>query len=117
MILNDTQIKMLLDKFVASEESQTWIQQRWEDHQRWKEWINPINLETLSDAELKNKFLEYFNEGAGRHPFNAIYRDRIIRDIQKFRETMIFFLNESIPIEKRLNKVLNNGIYHIGSCP
>ncbi|MGC8620234.1 MAG: hypothetical protein ACP5LA_07040, partial [Thermoplasmata archaeon] len=114
MNLSDEQIKLLLNKFVASEEAKTWIQQRWEDHKRWKEWIDINKLNNLSDDELKNRFLEYFNEGAGRHPFNHIYRDRIVRDINKFRETMKFLLDESIPVKERLNEILNkNGAYHI----
>lgn len=114
MKLTDEQIKLLLDKFVASEEAQTWIKQRGEDHKRWKEWIDPDKLNILSDDELKNKFLEYFNEGAGRHHFNAVYRDRIVRDIKKFREAMKFLLDESIPLKERLNEVSNmNGKYHI----
>ena len=114
MKLTDEQIKLLLDKFVASEEAQTWIKQRWEDHKRWKEWINAEKLNTLPDDELKNKFLEYFNEGAGRHRFNAIYRDRIVRDIKKFREAMKFLLDESIPVNKRLNEILDrDGKFHI----
>lgn len=32
MKLSDEQIKLLLDKFVASEEARAWIEQRWEDH-------------------------------------------------------------------------------------
>ncbi|MCJ7445955.1 MAG: PDDEXK nuclease domain-containing protein [Methanotrichaceae archaeon] len=112
--MNDEQIKLLLDKFVVSEEARTWKEQRWEDHKRWKEWIDPYKLETLPDDELKNKFLEYFNEGAGRHPFNAIYRDRIVRDIKKFREVIKFLLDESIPVREKLNKILyKDGIYHI----
>lgn len=107
MKLSDGQIKLLLDKFIASEEAQTWIKKRWEDHKRWKEWINPNKLDTLSDDKLKNWFLEYFNKGAGRHPFNAVYRDRIVRDIKKFREVMKFLLNESIPVKKRLNEILS----------
>lgn len=114
MKLSDEQIKLLLDKFVASEEAQAWIKQRWEDHKRWKEWIDPDKLNTLSDDELKNRFLEYFNKGAGRHPFNAVYRDRIVRDIKKFREVMKFLLDESIPVKKRLNEILNrDGRFHI----
>ena len=107
MKLNDEQIKLLLDKLVASEEAQAWVKQRWEDHKRWKEWIDPDKLDTLSDDELKSRFLEYFNEGAGRHPFNAVYRDRIVRDIKKFREVMKFLLDESIPIKRRLNEILS----------
>lgn len=114
MKLTDEQIKLLLDKFIVSEEARTWREQRWEDHKRWKEWIDPNKLETLSDDELSNRFLEYFNEGAGRHPFNAIYRARIIRDINKFRYVIKFLLNESASVKERLNKILEkDGTYHI----
>lgn len=106
MGLSDEQIKVLLDKFVASEEAQAWREQRWKDHERWKEWIDLDKLNTLSNDELKNRFLEYFNEGAGRHPFNAVYRDRIVRDIDKFREAMRFLLDETVPVEERLNEIL-----------
>lgn len=114
MKLSSEQIKALLDRFVGSEDAQTWIKQRWEDHSRWKEWIDPIKLDKLSDDELKDKFLGYFNEGAGRHPFNAVYRDRIIRDIRQFRDTAKFLINESIPLQRRLNEALDrDGKYHI----
>jgi hypothetical protein len=115
MKLTDEQIKSLLDKFVVSEEARTWREQRREDHKRWKEWIDPNKLDTLSDDELKNKFLEYFNGGAGRHPFNAINRASIIKDIKKFREVMKFQFDESVSVEERLNKILGkDGTYHIG---
>ena len=114
MKLTDDQIKILIDKFVSSEDAKVWIKQRQDDSKRWKGWIDPDKVGTLSDDELKNKFLEYFNEGAGRHPFNAVYRDRIVRDITKFKETINFLIDESIPVKKRLNKVLNaDGRYHI----
>lgn len=110
----DDQIKILIDKFVSSEDADVWIKQRQDDNKRWKEWIEPDKIGTLSDDKLKNKFLEYFNEGAGRHPFNAVYRDRIVRDITKFKETTNFLIDESIPVKERLNKVLNDsGRYHI----
>jgi hypothetical protein len=115
MKLTDEQIKSLLYKFVVSEEARIWREQRWEDHKRWKEWIDPNKLDTLSDDELKNKFLEYFNGGAGRHPFNAINRASIIKDIKKFREVMKFLFDESVSVEERLNEILEkDGTYHIG---
>lgn len=113
MNLTNEQIKLLLDKFVVSEEAKTWREQRWEDHKRWKEWIDPNKLEALSDDELKNRFLQYFNEGAGRHPFNAINRDKIINHI-KFRKVMKFLLDESVPVNERMDKILEkDGTYHI----
>jgi len=40
MKLSDEQIKILLDKFVISEYSKSWREQRLNDHKRWKEWID-----------------------------------------------------------------------------
>jgi len=114
MKLKDEQIKLLLNKFVVSEDASTWRKQRIEDHKRWKKWIDPNKLDSLSDDELKNGFLEYFNEGAGRHSFNAIYRNRIIKDVKKFRNTMKFLLDGSVAVKERLDKILDkNGIQHI----
>lgn len=114
MKLSDEQITALLDRFVASQDAETWRAQRRKDRDHWAEWINPDALKSLSDDQLKERFLEYFNNGAGRHPFNAIYRDRIIRDISKFRRTIQYLLDEAIPVEDRLNQILNgSGTYHI----
>lgn len=114
MNLTDDQIEFLLEKFVVSDEAKNWREQRWEDHKRWINWIDPKKLENISDEELRTKFLEYFNEGAGRHPFNAIYRDRIIRNIEKFRDVMRLLLDESVTVKDRLNRILEkDGINHI----
>ena len=112
MKLTNDQIKILIDKFVSSEDAEAWIKQRRGDNKRWKEWVDPAKIGMLSDDELKNKFLEYFNEGAGRHPFNAIYRDRIVRDISKFKETVNFLIDESVHVERRLNEILNDNGRH-----
>lgn len=112
MKLSNEQMKILIDKFVISDKAKSWREQRFNDHQRWKEWIDPNKIDGISDDELKEKFLEYFNEGAGRYGFNAIYRDRIVRDIKKFRKTVKFLLDESISVEERLNDVLNSDGKH-----
>lgn len=112
--LSNKQIKMLIDKYINSAEAQEWINKRWEDHGRWKEWIAPEKIDNLSDEELKTKFFEYYNKGAGRHPFDARWRNKITEDMAKFRETLKFLLDETIPLEHRLNEVLNSdGTYHI----
>ena len=114
MKLSDEQIKILIAKFIISEQSKPWREQRLNDHKRWKAWIDSEKIISLSDAELKNRFLQYFNEGAGRHGFNAVYRDRIVRDINKFRKTLKCLLDESVPVDTRLNGVLDSdGKYHI----
>jgi len=114
MKLSDEQVVALLDRFVASQDAETWRAQRRKDREHWAEWINPTAIRSLSDEQLKERFLEYFNNGAGRHPFNAIYRDRIIRDVSKFRRTIQFLLDETIAVGERLNQILaGSGAYHI----
>ncbi|MDV2495789.1 MAG: endonuclease NucS [bacterium] len=114
MKLSDQHIKLLLEKFVNAPESQQWRDQRKSDHLLWDQWVNQETVQKLSDEELKQRFLEYFHAGAGRHPFNHIYRDRIIRDPKKFRDTLTFLLDETISLKERINEVLNkNGKHHI----
>ena len=112
--VSDDQLIILLDKFIASDEAGKWREQRLIAHKQWKNWIDPSKIKTLSDEDLINNFLDYFNNGAGRHSFNPIYRARIVKDITRFRESIVYLLNESISIYERLNQVLDaNGIHHI----
>lgn len=108
MLSSDEQIKQLLEWFaVTSQTRKKWSESRRRDHEIWKQWINGESVRRLSDEELKEKFLDYFNKGAGRHPFNAIYRDRIVRDVSKFRSMLLHLLNEKIPLERRFDDVLD----------
>jgi hypothetical protein len=114
MKLSDLQVKILIDKFVTAEQAKAWREQRIADHKKWREWIDPERIDTLPDEELGDRFLEYFNEGAGRHGFNAIYRDRIVRDIGRFRKVTKFLLDESIPVKQRIEGVIDSdGAQHI----
>ena len=72
----------------------------------------------MQDITLKNEFLKYFSGGEGRQVFNHIWRDRIIRDEvkskPKFREVLMYLLNEELSIEERFTNVVNNnGSKHI----
>jgi hypothetical protein len=114
MKLTNEQVAKLIDMFVLSESAKSWREGRLRDHQRWRAWVDPSRINSLTDDELKGYFLQYFNEGAGRHPFNAIYRDRIVRDMKRFRSTMLFLLDESLEVTQRLNGVLEaGGTHHI----
>ncbi|MGA1998521.1 MAG: endonuclease NucS domain-containing protein [Terriglobales bacterium] len=113
MRLTDEQVTSLIDKFVLAAKS-GWREQRLADHREWSQWINPAKLGSISDANLANYFLEYFKRGAGRYFFSAIFRDRIIRDVVRFRQTLQFLLDEKVSVQKRLDDVLDrNGKHHI----
>jgi hypothetical protein len=112
MGLTNEQVGMLIDKFVITDQAKSWREQRLRDHERWTKWTDPSRFAGISDDELKKQFLEYFNEGAGRYSFNAIYRDRIVREMAAFRHTLMFLLDESVPVEQRVNEVLETNGRH-----
>jgi hypothetical protein len=112
--LTEGQIKQLFNDPGIQGKIKEYKPDRLRAHQEWSEWLNKESLERLSDDELKDKFLKYYNSGAGRHAFNPIYRDRIISDVKKFREMLKFLLDESIDIKQRINEILEiNGKYRI----
>ncbi|MBA7528310.1 hypothetical protein ES705_20493 [subsurface metagenome] len=115
MSLTEDQIKKLLEWFMNdSETNKKWYEKRINISKENHQWIKPNLIKKMSDEELKENFLEYFNSGGGRQSLNAIYRDRIIRDIETFRKTLLFLLDENIDLKDRFDKILkSNGEYHI----
>jgi len=53
MKLTNEQIKILIEKFISSEQAKTWREQRLVFHKRWREWIDPTKIDSISDEELK----------------------------------------------------------------
>lgn len=52
--------------------------------------------------------------GEGRQTLNQIWRDRIIRDVPKFRDMIICLLDENIPVGERFSRVVgSSGDKHI----
>lgn len=111
-MLTEEQIRYLLSKFKDSNTYLKWHKYREERHKFNSKWINPNSIQSLTNDELQQKFLEYFKGGEGRQRLNQIYRDRIVRDIPRFREMLLHLLNEEIPIEQRFQDVVE-GDYHI----
>jgi len=113
MKMSDEQIRKLLEWFINSSETK----KKWSDNRKSallenQKWINIDSVKKLSDEELEGKFLEYYKNGGYKQSLNQIYRDRIIRDKKRFRKTLLFLLDESINIEKRIDAILE-GSYHI----
>lgn len=109
MKLSNEQIQKLLEWFVNSSETK----RKWSEHRKraLKEnhkWVQPDVIQKMSDEELETKFLEYYKTGGGRQSLNQIYRDRIIRDKKRFRETILYLLNESVDIKKRMDDILGD---------
>jgi hypothetical protein len=112
MGLTDKQIGEVLDRHVLHPTCSTWRAERLELHKKWTAWIHPDKIRALADQELRDHFLDYFNSGAGRHPFVAIYRDRIAANIPRLRKTIAFLIDSNVPLCARIDQVLN-GNYKI----
>jgi len=114
MPLSEEQIKNLLEWFVTSSEAKKkWSEPRKKALEEYHQWIQPERIKQMPDDELKDKFLEYYQSGGGRQTFNQIYRDRIIRDINRFRQTLLFLLDEKIDIRERINRIVKGGDHYI----
>ncbi|MGQ9534918.1 MAG: endonuclease NucS domain-containing protein [bacterium] len=115
MQLSDKQIQKLLDWYINSSEiRREWAEDRKKALEENHEWVQPDKIQKMSDEELETKFLEYFKTGGGKQSLNPIFRDRIIRDKKRFRETILYLLNESVDIKKRIDDILEeDGKYHI----
>lgn len=116
--MNEEQIRSLLISFKNSEHYKLWHPRRLQSYNYNHNWINPDKIKTMEYSTLKSEFLKYFGGGEGRQVLNQIWRDRIIRDADeskvKFRDVLLYLLDENIPIEERFtNVVTNNGSKHI----
>ena len=113
MGLNNNQVIELLRWYVNSSKTrEEFHNERIEEFEKNKKWINPEVIRNMPFDELKEHYLEYYNSGTGKKQnINPIYRDRIIRE-PKFRETIIYLLNENIGINERINSIIN-GKNHI----
>ncbi len=113
MRLTDEQIKKLLDWFVnTSETNKSWSENRKKLMEENHKWIQPDVIKGMSEGELEARFLEYYKTGGGRQKLNMIWKNRIIRDKKRFRETLLFLLDEGKSIEERMQQVLS-GKYSI----
>lgn len=112
--MNEEQINLLLTAFKDSQNYKLWRPRRIRRHEYNHGWIDPDKIKTMSDDELKNKFIEYYKGGEGRQVLNQIWRDRIIRDLPKFKDMLVFLLDESISLEERFSNIVSsNGNKHI----
>ncbi|WAC07857.1 MAG: EVE domain-containing protein [Thermodesulfobacteriota bacterium] len=111
MGLTDEQIKELLGWFInESNMLKTWGEKRKKGIEENHKWIQPNVIKAMQDDELKERYLQYFNSNVGdKQNLNKIQRDRIIRDVNQFRKTIYYLLDESIDIKERINEILNGG--------
>ena len=115
MAPTDEQIKKLLEWFVnSSETKKKYTEKRQKGLEEHHKWIQPDVIRELSDDELQENYLRYYKSGTGeRQRLIPIYRDRIISDKKRFREMILYLLDESKDIKDRINQVLKGGNYHI----
>ncbi len=107
MALSDEQIQELLEWYVNSSETRKkFSEERKKACEENHQWVQPQVIQKMSDEELREKFEEYYKTGGKRQALNQIYRNRIIKNIELFRKTLLYLLNEEISIEERINQIL-----------
>ncbi len=108
MSMPEDQVKKLLEWFAAvSETRKNWAEKRRKALEENHKWIQPDKIKEMPDDELEKKFLEYYQGGTGqKQTLHQIYKDRIIMDKDRFRETLLYLLDEEMDIKERLNEVL-----------
>ena len=77
---------------------------------RFRKWLEDVR-EQGTDEEVRQGFLDHFEHAS--QSLNAIFRDRIIKDLPRFRDAIRELLNESIPISQRLDELLAGGSRHL----
>lgn len=113
-VISDDQLKLLLADPGIKQEQDKVRAIRHESHKQWHEWLNPDSIASMSDVELKDKFLKYYETGAERHTFIQINRDRIIRNPDKLKKLLCYLFDERVDIKKRLENILNKkGEYYL----
>jgi len=113
MKLSDEQIQKLLKWFMNfSETKKRWSEDRKNAIEENHKWIQPDIIQKMSDEELETKFSEYYKSGGGKQTLTQIYRDRIIRDKKRFRETILYLLDEDVDVKERIDQALG-GKYRI----
>lgn len=104
-----------LQRFIASPDVEKELERarnkRHEAHKKHHEWINLDSFKSLTDEDLKQRFIEYYKTGAHRNEFNQINRDKIIKDVPGFRKMACHLLDESVPIKIRLDNILKGKYY------
>jgi len=111
MGLNDEQIQKLLEWFITTSKTRSWVEFRNKEQEKNSKWIKPDIIQDMDDEEFENKFFEYYRTGGGRQSLNQIYRDRIIRN-KSLKKTLLYLMDEKIDIRERINVVLS-GENHI----
>jgi Endonuclease NucS C-terminal domain len=111
--LPDDKVGTLLNMFVLTDEAEKQWRRQWhEDHKRWLVWLSPSTIDTLTDADLRERFLEYYTHGAGRYRWFPVNRDKLVQDVSLLRSTLKFLLDENIDIGKKLQETLGDGGVH-----
>jgi hypothetical protein len=114
MPLSEEQIQRLLEWFAnSSETKRKWSEPRREAFEVNHQWIQPDVIREMPDNELEAKYLEYYKSGGKRQNLNQIYRARIIRDKKRFRNTLLYLLDEEKDVKDRIDQILNGKKYRI----
>ena len=106
-MLTDEQIQSVYEEVRKSAKFKGWMSDRAGYYAEFKSWLD--NIQTLDDDQLKKGYLNYFTNAA--QTLNRVYRERIVRDARRFREVVKLLLDESVPVDQRLNAILDGDLH------
>jgi len=113
MKLNKDEIKKLLEWFVdSSETKEEYTEQRKKSIEENQKWVQPEVIRDMSNEELKTKFLNFYEEGGGLQNMLLMYKNSLTRDIDKLKKSLLYLLDEDVPIKKRCDEVIEQGGDH-----
>ena len=93
----------LIGSLLNQKQERKYTPQRLQELEKNHAWIQADRIKEMPDEELKNRFIEYYKNGSGlKQSLNQLNRDRIVRNLDRFRETLIYLLDESIDIKVRI---------------
>ncbi|MGV9206304.1 MAG: endonuclease NucS domain-containing protein [Promethearchaeia archaeon] len=115
MELNENEIKKLLEWFVESSNTKKEdTEHRNKSIEKNHKWIQLEVINDMSNDEFKNKFLNFYEKGGGLQNMLLMYKNSLTKDIDKLKKSLLYLLDENIPIKKRCDEVIGqDGDHHI----
>jgi MoxR-like ATPase len=109
VMLTADQVREAYSRTSSTQKYGEWRADRVRRIARFQTWLLDVQGQGTDD-EVRQGFLDHFEDGF--QSLNPIFRDRIIRDVPRFREAVKELLAESVPVSQRLDQALE-GDRHI----
>lgn len=110
-MIEEPQLGELLNAYAESEHIREWRPKREEWHAKYSEWLNPKTLRSMDEDELRERFLDFFDNGGGVGDFRPRYRKDLTKNVERLRRLLLYLVDETIPVSERLDTALYEDIH------